>query len=237
MGIGDCFIFSNIAGRLNYFVGGNTMTLCHLDQQSTGPLFMLGFLPKEDRVYLMDRSRNVFSYRALLAVLQYQTAVVRHDFEAANTILPAIPESEHSSVARFLEAQGYKDVALQVSKDPDHKFDLALANCDLDLAERCASNAKDLAGLLLLHTAAGNRAGISALAANAVLQGKFNVAFISFFILGDVEKCFELLLDTNRIPEAALLSRTYLPSQISRAVRLWREDLRQVSDRAAAALA
>ena len=195
---------------------------------------MLGFLPKEDRVYLMDRSRNVFSYRALLAVLQYQTAVVRHDFEAANTILPAIPESEHSSVARFLEAQGYKDVALQVSKDPDHKFDLALdlgkldeatklldaapeqdrdttesttkwkrlgdlalANCDLDLAERCASNAKDLAGLLLLHTAAGNRAGISALAANAVLQGKFNVAFISFFILGDVEKCFELLLDTN----------------------------------------
>merc|ERR1712167_478932 len=52
--IGDCFIFSNIAGRLNYFVGGNTMTLCHLDQQSTGPLFMLGFLPKEDRVYLMD---------------------------------------------------------------------------------------------------------------------------------------------------------------------------------------
>ena len=269
--IGDCFIFSNIAGRLNYFVGGNTMTLCHLDQQSTGPLFMLGFLPKEDRVYLMDRSRNVFSYRALLAVLQYQTAVVRHDFEAANTILPAIPESEHSSVARFLEAQGYKDVALQVSKDPDHKFDLALdlgkldeatklldaapeqdrdttesttkwkrlgdlalANCDLDLAERCASNAKDLAGLLLLHTAAGNRAGISALAANAVLQGKFNVAFISFFILGDVEKCFELLLDTNRIPEAALLSRTYLPSQISRAVRLWREDLRQVSDRAAA---
>ena len=34
-----------------------------------------------------------------------------------------------------------------------------------------------------------------------------------------------------------MLSRTYLPSQISRAVRLWREDLRQVSDRAAAALA
>merc|ERR1711907_26373 len=44
--IGDCFIFSNIAGRLNYFVGGNTMTLCHLDQQSTGPLFMLGFYRK-----------------------------------------------------------------------------------------------------------------------------------------------------------------------------------------------
>lgn len=60
---------------------------------------------------------------------------------------------------------------------------------------------------------------------------------MSFFILGEVERCFELLLDTNRIPEAALLSRTYLPSQISRAVTLWREDLKQVSERAAASLA
>lgn len=172
--VGDCFIFSN-GGRLNYFVGGITMTLAHLDQQSTGPLFMLGYLPKENKVYFMDRSRNVVSYRVLLAVLQYQTAVVRHDFDSANAILPEIPESEHSSVARFLEAQGYKDVALQVSKDTDHKFDLALelgrlndatilldeapprmkdttdsttkwkrlgdlalANCDLKLAERCA---------------------------------------------------------------------------------------------------
>jgi coatomer subunit beta' len=272
--VGDCFIFSNSAGRLNYFVGGNTMTLCHLDQQGVGPLFMLGYLPKEDRVYLMDRSRSVFSYRALLAVLQYQTAVVRRDFDTANTILPAIPESEHSSVARFLETQGYKDVALQVSRDPDHKFDLALdlgkldeatklldaafnldgdttesiikwkrlgdlalANCDLGLAERCASNANDLAGLLMLYAASGNRSGVSALASLAISHGKFNVAFVSFFILGEIEKCFELLLNTNRIPEAALLSRTYLPSEISRAVTLWREDLRKVSERAAASLA
>lgn len=272
--VGDCFIFSNGAGRLDYFVGGSTMTLCHLDQQSTGPLFMIGYLPKEDKVYLMDRSRNVFAYPALLAVLQYQTAVVRRDFETANTILPAIPETEHSSVARFLEAQGYKDVALQVSRDQDHKFDLALelgkldeatalldatpahdkdttesttkwkrlgdlalASCDLALAERCASNAKDLAGLLMLYTAVGDRKGVTTLAENAVLQGKFNIAFVSFFILGEIENCFELLLDTNRIPEAAFLARTYLPSQISRAVKLWRENLKQVSDRAAAGLA
>jgi len=272
--IGDCFIFSNSAGRLNYFVGGNTMTLYHLDQQDNGPLFMLGYLPKEDRVYLMDRSRSVFSYRALLAVLQYQTAVVRCDFATANAILPAIPESEHSSVARFLETQGHKDVALQVSRDPDHKFDLALdlgrldeatelldaafiqgadttesiikwkrlgdlalKNCDLDLAERCARHAKDLAGLLMLYTASGNRGGVLALAGVAVSQGKFNIAFLSFFILGEIEKCFELLINTNRIPEAALLSRTYLPSEIPRAVTLWREDLRGVSERAAASLA
>lgn len=272
--VGDCFIFSNGAGKLNYFVGGVTMTLAHLDQQSTGPLFMLGYLPKENKAYFIDRSRNVVSYKVPLAVLQYQTAVVRRDFDSANAILPEIPESEHSSVARFLEAQGYKDVALQVSKDTDHKFDLALelgrldeatllldeapphmkdttdsttkwkrlgdlalANCDLRLAERCAKNAKDLAGLLMIYTAAGDRGGVLTLADDAVTQGKLNIAFVSLFILGELEKCFELLIETNRIPEAALLARTFLPSQISRAVALWREDLKQVSERAAAALA
>mmetsp|Transcript_30894 Transcript_30894/g.95593 ORF Transcript_30894/g.95593 Transcript_30894/m.95593 type:complete len:598 (+) Transcript_30894:1151-2944(+) len=272
--IGDCFIFSNGHGRLSYFVGGNTMTLCHLDQQGTGPLFMLGYLPREDRVYFMDRSRNVVSYRVLLSVLQYQTAVVRCDFDAANAILPAIPESEHSSIARFLEAQGHKDVALQVSKDKDHRFDLALelgklneatilldetpchsqdttdsmtkwkrlgdlalSSCDIPLAERCAQNAKDLAGLLMLYTASGNRAGVSTLAHDALNQGKFNVAFVSYFILGQVEECYELLVKTNRVPEAALFARTFLPSHISSAVALWRKDLKQVSERAAAALA
>lgn len=272
--VGDCFVFSNGSGRLLYFVGGVSMTLTHLDQHGAGPLFMLGYLPKEDRVYFIDRSRNVFSYTVLLSVLQYQTAVVRCDFDAANAILPAIPESEHSSVARFLEAQGYKDVALQVSKDNDHKFDLALelgclndatallddmpshlkdttdsltkwkrlgdlalTNCDLKLAERCAENAKDLAGLLMLYTAMGDRDGVSSLANEALSQGKQNIAFLSFFILGEVENCYELLIKTKRIPEAALFARTFLPSRISHAVKLWREDLTQISERAAAALA
>lgn len=44
----------------------------------------------------------------LLSVLQYQTAVVRRDFEVANKLLPYIPEAELSSVARFLESQASK---------------------------------------------------------------------------------------------------------------------------------
>ena len=30
------------------------------------------------------------------------------------------------SVAQFLERQGFKEQALEVSKDPDHRFELAL---------------------------------------------------------------------------------------------------------------
>lgn len=36
------------------------------------------------------------------------------------------------------------------------------------------------------------------------------------------------LLCSNRIPEAAFMARTYLPSQVSRIVALWRNDLKKV---------
>jgi len=49
-------------------------------------------------------------------VLNYQTAVVRKDFDTANAILPSIPKGEHNAVAVFLEAQGFKEEALSVSQ-------------------------------------------------------------------------------------------------------------------------
>lgn len=35
--------------------------------------------------------------------------------------------------------------------------------------------------------------------------------------------------DSNRIPEAALMARSYLPSKVSEIVALWREDLSKVN--------
>jgi coatomer subunit beta' len=126
--VGDCFIYVNNVGRLKYSVGGQIETLVHLDTTSGGASqhTVLGYLAKEDRVYLIDKSLNIVSYCVMLAVLQYQTAVMRGDFDAANELLPNIPESEYTKVARFLESQGFKEEALEVTTDPDHKFDLSL---------------------------------------------------------------------------------------------------------------
>lgn len=111
-----------------------------------------------------------------------------------------IPDTEHSSVARFLESQGLKEEALDITKDPDQKFDLALelekldiahelmtqlkesdkdttdanskwkrlgdlalANGNLELSEKCAEASGDMAGLLLLYTSTGNREGTTVL--------------------------------------------------------------------------
>ena len=67
--------------------------------------------------------------------------------------------------------------------------------------------------------------------------GKNNVAFLSQFILGDVEKCLDVLIESGRLPEAAFFARTYLPSQISRVLPLWKEQLTKVSEKAGQSLA
>ena len=136
--VGDCFIYVNSVGRLNYSVGGQIETLVHLDTSAGGAVqhTILGYLTKEDRVFLIDKALNVVSYQVILAVLQYQTAVMRGDFDSANELLPNIPESEYTKVARFLESQGFKEEALAVTQDPDHKFDLGLELGQIDLAHQ-----------------------------------------------------------------------------------------------------
>lgn len=78
------------------------------------------------RLYLGDKELNVVSYSLLLSVLEYQTAVMRRDFDTADRVLPTIPKEHRTRVAHFLEKQGFKKQALAVSSDPEHRFELAL---------------------------------------------------------------------------------------------------------------
>lgn len=279
--VGECFLFTTDGRKLNYVVGGEVMTLAHLNHA----MYLLGFVPKEDRVFLVDKAYNVVSYRLRLSVLSYQTAVVRQDFVTANALLPLIPQSEYGGVARFLESQGFKEEALAVTTDNDQKFelaielkrmeiahavlrqedaaaqraaqttglvvedstdtqskwrrlgDLALLNGDLALAEACALRSADLSGLLLLYSCAGDRAGMLRLAQQARDAGRLNVGFVASLLTGRIEDCLSLLVEHGRLPEATLLARTYLPSQVPAHLALWKADLKKTNEKAAAALA
>ena len=273
--VGDCFIYMNNGGRLNYSVGGQIQTLVHLETSAGGTTkhSILGYLAKEDRVYVVDKSLNISSYRVLLSVLEYQTAVMRGDFDSANELLPAIPESEYTTVARFLESQGFKEEAMAVTTDPDHKFDLALElghtdvahvlmeetpdedqdttdtmakwkrlsdaalkDSNFELCEAASLASNDYAGLLLMYSAIGNLAGMESLAESAESDGKTNIAFSAYLLSGNVEACVNILIATNRLPEAAFFARTYLPSRVEEIVGLWKGDLAKVSESAAKAL-
>lgn len=182
---GDCFIYSNNSNRINYLVGTETYTISHFDK----PMYLLGYVPRDNRIYMADRDVNIYSYGLSLTVIQYQTAVLRGDLESASTLLPSIPDNQRGRVARFLESQGLKELALDVTTDIDQQFDLAvqlgkldiasgiahkldseskwrslgdvaLSSWNFKLAELCLKKANDLSGLLLFYTSNNNRAGV-----------------------------------------------------------------------------
>ena len=73
---------------------------------SISPMYLLGYIPAHNRVYLADKEVNVYGYALSLNIVEYQTAILREDLEAAAEILPTIPKDQRSRVARFLESRG-----------------------------------------------------------------------------------------------------------------------------------
>jgi coatomer subunit beta' len=49
---------------------------------------------------------NLYGYSLSLTVVEYQTAVLRGDMEAAAEILSSVPKDQMNKVARFLEGRG-----------------------------------------------------------------------------------------------------------------------------------
>lgn len=219
-------------------------------------MYILGYLPRDGRIYLADKDVNAVSFALSLSVIEYQTLVLREDMEAAAELLSDIPQDQMNKIARFLEGQGYKDMALEVATDPEHRFDLSLAlnrldialtlareadvehkwktvgdaalsAWDLGLAEECFTHAKDVGSLLLLHTSTSNTTGLKSLAEQASTAGLHNVAFSALWSLGDIEGCIDLLVQTNRLAEAVLFAQTYRPSLTPNLVVRWKESLEQ----------
>ncbi|KAL7079143.1 hypothetical protein ACQ4LE_001016 [Meloidogyne hapla] len=246
--VGYCFIFTTTLNRLSYYVGGEVVTIAHTDR----PLYLLGYLAKENRLFACDKDHNIVSYKILLSVLEYQTAVMRRDFDSADRILKTIPENQCTRVAQFLEKQGFKKQALAVSKDPQHRFELALSLGDLNvayelaqqsdseekwkqlahaatirselrLAGECLAKARDFGGLLLLASCSGSNKLMSQLAKESYNNNQHNVSFLSSYLLGDLQQCLEILIENGRIPEATFFAHTYAPSQVPRLVSLWRD--------------
>mmetsp|Transcript_31249 Transcript_31249/g.69528 ORF Transcript_31249/g.69528 Transcript_31249/m.69528 type:complete len:1001 (-) Transcript_31249:4758-7760(-) len=260
--VGDCFIYNNAAWRLNYCVGGEVTTMYHLDR----PMYLLGYLAAQNRVFLIDKDFAIVSYTLLLSMIEFKTLVMRDQLDAALALLPNIPQDQLNNVARFLESKGLVKEALSVAVDPDYKFDLAvqlgdlstaqsiavvldsepkwkqlgelaMSSGQLEVAEDCLRRAKDYSGLMLLYSARSDTAGMVALASEAQGAGKHNVAFLALFLLGRLTDCVELLVATNRLPEAAFFCRTYVPSLMSQTVQVWKQDLARQNPKAAESLA
>jgi coatomer subunit beta' len=251
--VGDCFVYTNTANRLNFLVGDQSSTISHFDFA----VYVLGFIGRDSRVYICDKHLNIMSFGLPLMLIDYQNAVLRGDLQKAQELLPSVPIEQRNKVAKFLESQGHKKQALEITTDAEHRFELAMQLNSLDIAYQVASQlehedkwkqlgdtalqmwnygmalecwkrAHDLESCLLIYQTSGNADGLKDLARLAMEKGEANIAFTSLFLVGEVVQCVDLLVDTQRLPEAAFFARTYCPGELTRVVSLWKQSLKKV---------
>ncbi|PVZ98736.1 hypothetical protein BB558_005245 [Smittium angustum] len=248
--VGNCFIYTNAANRLNYLVGEQTFTIAHFNAS----MKLLGYAAKDNRVYLVDKDLSIISYSLPLSVIEYQTAILQGELEAAAEMLPSIPLEIRPKLAGFLEAEGMKELAMEITTDLEQQFDLAIQlnkldfACNLakqsdaeakwrivadlalklfrfDIAEESLLKAKDYNTLLMLYTSSGNLEGINKLSQHASESEMHRLQFMCHMLAKEPEKCLELLIKIDHLPEAALFARSYLPSHTSRTVQKWKDML------------
>jgi hypothetical protein len=57
-----------------------------LNHSLSRPLYLLGYIPSHNRVYLTDKDHRIFGYALSLSVVEYQTAILRGDTAEAAEI-------------------------------------------------------------------------------------------------------------------------------------------------------
>ena len=195
------------------------------------------------------------SYSLLISLINYQAAILNEDVHGAQAYFKDIPETFHSKLAKFLEANNQRELAFEITPDKDHKFDLALQLNKIEdasiiaeeqesldkwkkvgdialmsgyfeLAEKCFDKSQDYNSLLLFYSSYGDEEGLRKLVENAEKNGKYNVALEASYLLGDAERCITILLKSKRVTEAAMFARAYAPSKVGMVMKQWEEALK-----------
>lgn len=245
--VGDCLVYINQVHRLNYYIGGEVNNIAVLNRNQ----YLLGYLPKENRLFCIDKEKNITSYLLQVNVIEYMAAVVREDYEAANALLPSIDVSLRDKLSHFVESRGLLEMALEIANDDEHRFDLAVQLKRLPLAHSIATSTNvpaywkqvgdmaleqgffdmaveslerchDWSGLLLIYTSLNDMAAVSQLGDRCLEAGQANLAFTCFHLTERHEECVELLQRTGKTGDAAFYARTYCPSYIEDAVAKWK---------------
>lgn len=77
----------------------------------------------------------------------------------------------------------------------------------------------------MIYSSLGLKPELKKLGEKAKELTRMNIAFTSYFLISDIDNCYQILIDSKRIPEAAFFAKTYCPSKISKTVELWKKEL------------
>ncbi|RKP18398.1 coatomer subunit beta [Rozella allomycis CSF55] len=248
---GDCFIFTTNSNKLAYAVGNEVSTISMFDS----PFFILGYVAKDARLYLADKDLNLISYSLSLNIISFKSFVLRNELNSAFSLLSSISQSDKNILAHFLEKQGLKEKALEISNDEEHCFNLsiqlnklqvafelaekdpsndskwrqladaALSDWNFELAEKALWKSNDFSTLLILYQASGDSNGLLRLATTAEELNQDNIAFNAYFLTHNHDKIINLLVKSQRFSEAVIYSQSYCPLKLSLVFSKWKSSL------------
>jgi coatomer subunit beta' len=248
--IDDVFIYINTKNKINYAIDDKIFSITTLNSNYS----LLGYLPSTNKIYLMNKSFNLISYTFPLSFVSYQMAILKGNYEQAEKVFSTIPPDYIERVTNFLEKFEHYELCYHLCSNINQKFSLAIklkklkdawhiaseqnsadklkmvADLALDLgefkyAEEAMVAANDLNGLLLYYSCIQDRQSLHTLALMALSAGMYNIAFSCYFQLNEVDICLNVLIESQKLPEAALFCRTYLPSRLNSVLELWNEEI------------
>ena len=245
---GDIFFF-NDKRKVYFFANGYVETIAHLEK----PMAIANYIDKSERLFLTDENFNFVSYHIPLGLLEFIIDVNQPqegDDAPKDIDVSVVPKEWRSRMCTMLENLKMYHEALLLCDSDDKRFDLAIKNDDVDTALKIAQktgveyhyrqlatialkqgkyelleesfiNSKNEQGLLLLRSCIGQTKLLRE-SQNAELK---NIGFAASFAVGDFDRCIDLLIESARLPEAALMARTYAPHRLNECAQKWREYL------------
>jgi coatomer subunit beta' len=101
----------------------------------------------------------------------------------------------------------------------------ALVAGEFDAAVKATRKCRDFANLLLMFKAKGLIDEMKELVGEAETGRDLNVAFSAALLTGQMEKCVELLIRSEKYAEATLFARSKAPQLVSECVKKWKGSL------------
>ena len=65
--------------------------------------YIMGYDGKQNRLYMVDKKFNIYSYSLMLGVVNYQAAILSGELDQAKKLFTDIPDTYYSKIAKFLE--------------------------------------------------------------------------------------------------------------------------------------
>lgn len=108
--------------------------------------------------------------------------------------------------------------------------DLALITGDFVIAEKAFWSCEDLNSLLLLGSCLGDKEILLRVGKRSQILKHWSVAFLSFWVCGEVLCCLEILLESKKFGQAGIFCKNYCPSKINKVYEEWRKFLEVQND-------